>query len=78
VVDGLLELDIKKYFDTIDHGKLREVLSRRVRDGVIVRLIENGLNAGVDGKGRTELVAKAGTRQQGGGVSPLMLTSFLA
>src|SRR4051812_21081669 len=36
-----------KFFDTIDHGHLREFLKRRVRDGVILRLIGKWLNAGV-------------------------------
>jgi RNA-directed DNA polymerase len=71
----VLELDIKKYFDTIDHGKLREVLSRRVRDGVIVRLIGKWLNAGVMEKGELSY-PKAGT-PQGGVVSPLMANIFL-
>ncbi len=31
----VIELDIRKYFDTIDHEQLRAVLRRRVRDGVI-------------------------------------------
>src|SRR5205807_4365421 len=35
----VIELDIRKYFDSIDHERLREVLRLRVRDGVIVRLI---------------------------------------
>jgi retron-type reverse transcriptase len=43
----VLEVDIKKFFDTLDHGHLREILSRRLRDGVILRLIGKWLNAGV-------------------------------
>ena len=43
----VLEVDIKKFFDTLDHERLREILSRRVRDGVILRLIGKWLNAGV-------------------------------
>jgi hypothetical protein len=34
-------------FDTLDHERLREILSRRVRDGVILRLIGKWLKAGV-------------------------------
>lgn len=43
----VLEVDIRSYFDTIDHGKLREILDRRVRDGVLRRAIGKWLNAGV-------------------------------
>src|ERR1039458_4848694 len=72
---GVLELDIRKYFDTIDHEKLRKVLSRRVRDGVIVRLIGKWLNAGVMEKGELSY-PEAGT-PQGGVVSPLLANIYL-
>ena len=42
-----MDVDIRKFFDTIDHGHLREFLKRRVRDGVMLRLIGKWLNAGV-------------------------------
>ena len=42
----VLEVDIRKFFDTLDHGHLREILRRRVRDGVLLRLIGKWLNAG--------------------------------
>ena len=66
----VLEVDIKSFFDTLDHGRLREFLDRRVRDGVIRRAIDKWLKAGVlkDGsiRSRTE-----GT-PQGGVISPLL------
>ena len=34
----VLEIDIRKFFDALDHRHLREILSRRVRDGVLLRL----------------------------------------
>jgi RNA-directed DNA polymerase len=43
----VLEVDIEKFFDTLDHGQLREILSQRVRDGALLRLIGKWLNAGV-------------------------------
>ena len=43
----IVDVDLRKFFDTINHGHLRELLKRRVRDGVIVRLIGKWLNAGV-------------------------------
>src|SRR3954469_24903265 len=42
-----LEVDIRKFFDALDHRHLREILSRRVRDGVLLRLIGKWLKAGV-------------------------------
>src|SRR5947207_10427722 len=35
----LVEVDIRKFFDTLDHAHLRELLRQRVRDGVLLRLI---------------------------------------
>lgn len=71
----VIELDIRKYFDSIDHERLREVLRQRVRDGVIVRLIGKWLNARVmqDGALRSN---ESGT-PQGGVISPLLANIFL-
>ncbi|HEX5032356.1 MAG TPA: group II intron reverse transcriptase/maturase [Candidatus Eisenbacteria bacterium] len=71
----ILEIDIKKFFDTLDHGKLREILSHRVRDGVILRLIGKWLNAGVTEGGQLSH-PEAGT-PQGGVISPLLANIFL-
>jgi RNA-directed DNA polymerase len=35
----VVEVDVKSFFDAIDHARLREILSQRVRDGVLLRLI---------------------------------------
>ena len=43
----IVDVDLRKFFDTINHGHLRDLLKRRVRDGVILRLIGKWLNAGV-------------------------------
>lgn len=71
----VIELDIRKYFDTIDHERLRDALHQRVRDGVILRLIGKWLNAGVmDGD---ELHASKMGSPQGGVISPLLANVFL-
>jgi RNA-directed DNA polymerase len=71
----VLEIDIRKYFDSLDHGMLREILSRRVRDGVLLRLIGKWLNAGVlDG---VELSFPDAGTPQGGVISPLLANIFL-
>jgi hypothetical protein len=50
----LLEVDIRKYFDTLDHAHLKELLQQRVRDGVLRRLIHQGPRApGGHGLSRT-------------------------
>jgi len=43
----VVEVDIRKFFDTLDHAHLRDLLRRRIRDGVLLRLIGKWLNAGV-------------------------------
>ena len=43
----LVEVDIRKFFDTLDHAHLRALLRQRVRDGVLLRLIDKWLKAGV-------------------------------
>ena len=43
----VLDVDLRAYFDTIDHGRLRELLAARVVDGVVRRLIDKWLKAGV-------------------------------
>ena len=71
----VVELDIRKYFDTIDHEQLREVLRQRVRDGVILRLIGKWLNAGVM-EGGVLSNRESGT-PQGGVISPILANIFL-
>lgn len=71
----ILEVDIRKFFDTLDHARLREILHRRVRDGVLLRLIGKWLNAGVLESGELSFPV-AGT-PQGGVISPLLANVYL-
>jgi group II intron reverse transcriptase/maturase len=71
----VLEVDIQSYFDTIDHQALRDLLKRRVRDGVLVRLVGKWLRAGVMEEGR-HLQPETGT-PQGGVISPLLANIYL-
>lgn len=71
----IVEVDIRKFFDTLDRAWLRAFLQRRVRDGVLLRLIGKWLNAGVLDGGEYS-VPEAGT-PQGGVVSPLLANIYL-
>jgi group II intron reverse transcriptase/maturase len=71
----VIEVDIRNCFDTVDHGKLREILNQRVRDGVLLRLIGKWLNAGVLEEGKVTH-PDAGT-PQGGVISPLLANIYL-
>src|SRR6516165_3549479 len=71
----VLEVDIRKFFDNLDHGHLRTFLQLRVRDGVLLRLIDKWLKAGVMEDGCVSY-PDAGS-PQGGVVSPLLSNVFL-
>ncbi|MGZ0080509.1 group II intron reverse transcriptase/maturase [Methylomonas sp. YC3] len=71
----ILDVDLRKYFDSIEYAKLRAVLDKRVVDGVIRKLIDKWLKAGVMEQGRLHYVA-SGT-PQGGVISPLLANVFL-
>jgi group II intron reverse transcriptase/maturase len=71
----ILEVDIRKFFDTLDHVHLRELLQLRVRDGAILRLIGKWLNAGVMEDGAISH-PDTGT-PQGGVISPLLANVYL-
>ncbi len=71
----VLEVDIRKFFDNLDHGHLRKFLQLRVSDGVLLRLIGKWLNAGVAEDGSISY-PDAGS-PQGGVVSPLLSNIFL-
>jgi group II intron reverse transcriptase/maturase len=71
----IVEVDIRKFFDTLDHRHLRELVGRRVRDGVLLRLIGKWLNAGVMEDGSISY-PEAGS-PQGGVISPLLANIYL-
>lgn len=71
----IVEVDIRKFFDTIDHGHLRAFLKRRVHDGVLLRLIGKWLNAGVLEAGCVTHPEKGSP--QGGVISPVLSNAFL-
>jgi RNA-directed DNA polymerase len=71
----VLEVDVRKYFDSIPHSELRAILDQRVTDGVIRRMIDKWLKAGVLEDGLLRL-ATAGT-PQGGVVSPVLSNIYL-
>jgi group II intron reverse transcriptase/maturase len=71
----LVEVDIRKFFDTVGHAQLRELLRQRIGDGVLLRLIGKWLNAGVvEG---LELSHPDEGTPQGGVISPLLANIYL-
>jgi group II intron reverse transcriptase/maturase len=71
----VIEIDIRKFFDTIGHDHLREFLRRRVHDGVLLRLIGKWLNAGVLEDGCITRPDEGSP--QGGVISPILANVYL-
>jgi len=74
-IQWIVEVDIRKFFDTLDHNRLREVLRQRVTDGVITKLIDKWLNAGV--LEQQQLTYPEEGTPQGGVISPIISNVFL-
>ena len=70
-----VDMDLEKFFDTVSHSKLIEVLSRTVKDGRVVSLIHRYLNAGVINRGKYE-PSQLGV-PQGGPLSPMLSNIML-
>lgn len=71
----VLDADIQGFFDAIEHKQLREMLSQRVADGVVHRLVGKWLAAGVLEDG---VVHHPGSGSpQGGVISPLLANIYL-
>jgi RNA-directed DNA polymerase len=72
----ILDVDIRKFFDTIDHRHLWAFLKRRVRDGVLLRLLGQWLHAGALEDGCLTH-PEAGSPQGGVGTPPTTLRNRL-
>ena len=71
----VIQLDIRSFFDEMNHCQMQEMLAARVRDGVITRLIGKWLKAGVmEGK---QLTRPTSGTPQGGVVSPILSNVYL-
>lgn len=71
----VVDLDLERFFDTVSHSKLIEILSRTIKDGRVVSLIHKYLRSGVMNKGVFEM-SEEGT-SQGGPLSPLLSNIML-
>ncbi len=71
----LIEADIRGFFDEMSHSNLRSFLRERIGDGVILRLIDKWLKAGVMSEGTLHRTEKGSV--QGGIISPLLSNLYL-
>jgi len=74
-VNGVLDLDIRGFFDALSHEWLVKFVEHRIADRRVVRLIQKWLNAGVLEDGRRTRTEE-GT-PQGGSASPLLANVYL-
>ena len=73
--EWVIDLDIEKYFDTVNHDKLISILRERINDAKTLRLIRQFLQAGVMENGLTS-PSREGV-PQGGPLSPILSNVYL-
>ena len=73
--EWVIDLDIEKYFDTVNHDKLISILREKVNDKTTLHLIRSFLRAGVMEKGLTS-PTEIGV-PQGGPLSPILSNIYL-
>lgn len=78
VQDGyrvVVDVDLEKFFDRVNHDVLMERLSRRIADKAVLRLIRRYLEAGIMGNG--VVMERFEGTPQGGPLSPLLANVLL-
>lgn len=74
-INFVVDMDIERFFDTVNHEWLMECLKQRIRDTVFLRLIAWYLRAGTVSEGK-HLATVAGT-PQGSVLSPVLANIYL-
>ena len=73
--DWIVDIDLEKFFDTVNQDRLITIIRRTIKDGDVVSLIMKYLKAGVMENGKVK-TTKVGT-PQGGNLSPLLSNIML-
>ena len=71
----IIDVDLRRFFDTIDKGKLRNLIAKRVGDGVVRKMIDKWLKAGILEEG--QLTRSPLGAPQGSVASPLLANVYL-
>ena len=73
--EWIVDIDLEKFFDTVDQDRLINIIMKTIKDGDVVSLIRKYLSAGVMDNG----IIKATDRgtPQGGNLSPLLSNIML-
>jgi RNA-directed DNA polymerase len=75
--EWVVDADLQRFFDTVDHERLLAALNEEVADGSVLRLIRRILQAGVSLPETAELEPTALGTPQGGPLSPLLANVYL-
>lgn len=73
--DWIIDLDIEKYFDTVNHDKLISILRENVNDSHTLHLIRSFLKAGIMDNGL--VLSSTIGMPQGGPLSPILSNIYL-
>ena len=73
--EWIVDLDIEKYFDTVNHDKLISILRKEVNDSITLHLIRSFLKAGIMEDGLVSSSIKG--VPQGGPLSPILSNIYL-
>ena len=71
----VIDIDLEKFFDTVNQSMLMEILSRLIKDNRVLSLIQKFLNAGIMDRGMF-IRSDVGV-PQGGPISPLLANIML-
>ncbi len=75
-LEWVIDLDLSKFFDTVNHSKLLQLLSDRIEDGRVISLIHRFLRAPICEDGKVGKKVTVGT-PQGGVISPVLANIIL-
>jgi group II intron reverse transcriptase/maturase len=74
-LDHVVDMDLSKCFDTLDHELILSSVNEKVSDGKVLKLIDSFLKSGIVDKGKFEPTEKGSP--QGGIISPLLTNIYL-
>lgn len=74
-LECVVEMDLSKCFDTLDHSLILQTINQKVSDGKVLNLIEKFLKSGVLNQDEFEPTEKGSP--QGGIISPLLMNIYL-
>ena len=75
-LEWVIDLDLSKFFDTVNHSKLLQLLSQNIADGRVISLIHRFIRAPISEDGKVSKKTTIGT-PQGGVISPILANIIL-